>query len=262
MSLDLLRHSLFAFLLGDGNFCSLRWTSAQPVLVEARARSPLTIIEPFCAPLWGSAFFWMKKYLYSPHRSLWGTSLRDWAPSPPVAHFTPGLLPPASHPLSPRGGKQQPPWCCRKDKETNCECLCQSRFIAYFNGTRLDVSASTQDYASVFACMPASKVSLQHKEVAKFFTMQTRGHSPALNWITIQTRTLNDSLKTQQHSPASSVFSQHSKPHDQTWLALVLVLLADCLQIKDEDEISIFNRVHHVWWCATSLSTLACVRLL
>lgn len=50
------------------------------------------------------------------------TSLRDRTPP---QHILPSQTPPAHHLTltSPRGREQQPPWCCHRDKETNCECL-------------------------------------------------------------------------------------------------------------------------------------------
>lgn len=120
----LLQHvffSPFVFLLGDGNFWSLRWTSAQPVLVEAFASSRLKVVQPFYPLHCGPALFWGEKRYFC---HIWVSKELHWGIGriPVSANFTPRLLPPAAHPVSPRGREQQPPWCCRKDKETNCEC--------------------------------------------------------------------------------------------------------------------------------------------
>lgn len=50
------------------------------------------------------------------------TSLRD---STPPHHTLPSQTPPTHYLTltSPRGREQQPPWCCHRDKEMNCECL-------------------------------------------------------------------------------------------------------------------------------------------
>ena len=43
----------------------------------------------------------------------------------PRRHTLPSQTPPVPHLTltSPRGREQQPPWCCHRDKEMNCECL-------------------------------------------------------------------------------------------------------------------------------------------
>lgn len=101
---DLLHHFFFLlFFQVMGNFWSLRWTSAQPVLVEACASSRLTVVHPFSALFCGPLFFGGKTKTNLPHRSLWGTSLRDWAPPHPTLHSqTPH---PNNSPPSPQEGE-------------------------------------------------------------------------------------------------------------------------------------------------------------
>lgn len=130
-------------------------------------------------------------------------------------------------------------------------------------------------------CNSASKVSPQIKEVAKFslcrrcqtpdnyrvfLHFENKGdqrHQGSLSWgfncTVLQMHTQDDSLRTQQHTPA---FCRHhstqahtgdltDESHDQTWLELHSPLSGDCLETENTGEILAqglnINRVHCVF---------------
>lgn len=84
----------------------------QWILVGPCSSSWLTAVSPFHLLLRGT-FFATSESLKDEH--LWG--IRHL-----TAHFL-ARLPQHITLISPRGREQQPPWCCHKDKEMNCECL-------------------------------------------------------------------------------------------------------------------------------------------
>lgn len=114
--------SLFLFFLTSLSLHQVMGTSKQWVrfgpaknLWSLVLTSWLTAVPPVHLPLRGPLFA-------TPWVSEGRTSLRDQTPP---HHTLPSQTPPAHHLTltSPRGREQQPPWCCHRDKEMNCECL-------------------------------------------------------------------------------------------------------------------------------------------
>lgn len=98
----------------------------------------LTAVSPVHLPLRGTLFATSESPKQERHRGIGHPH-----------HTLPSQTPPA-HRLtltSPRGSEQQPPWCCHKDREMNCECLDVNMWVC-----RLITHANKNSHVDKRAC--------------------------------------------------------------------------------------------------------------
>lgn len=131
--------------------------SGQQTLVDPRTSRQLKAPSPFSLPLFGTKL----STFDSPKEE------KHWEITQLASLCASARLPKHNNLISPSGRKQQPPWCCRNDREMNCECLDANMWVCrVMRDANMSRHAETEE-KQVFSFCPVKIVLLRFNAVVR-----------------------------------------------------------------------------------------------